>query len=108
MRIDTAQDWWNAVDDNWDDLLSIIGDQMIIDAPAHEIPGNAEAELTGRTILQEVIHLKKTRGTKLARYFAASWCLSSDSYAWSVPGWGVLCDLCSEEWVLYEEERSNQ
>lgn len=103
-KIDTAKDWWDAVYDNWDDLLTIIGDQMMLDSPAYDTPGKSESSKTGRNVLNEVIYLKDNKDNKLARYFSAGWCLASEAYAWSVDGWGLLCDLCSEEYVLYGEQ----
>jgi hypothetical protein len=77
--------------------------------PAHEKPGDALAKTTGRTISQELEHLRALRtaasGHLLCRYFNVVWAMCSDAFAWSVPGWGELCDLCSEEWAL-DEERS--
>lgn len=103
-RIDSVSDWWQVVDDNWDDLLEIIAHHMDLGHPAYEIPGNDKSKMTGRSILREVHHLKSTRDQRLCRYFAAAWSLASDAYAWSVPSWGALCDLCSEEWVFDPEQ----
>lgn len=102
MEIRSEKDWWDAVNSKWDYLLNIIGDQMDLGSPAYEVPGKCESLMTGRTILQELIFLKQTENTKIARYFNGAWGLASEKYAWSVPGWGLLCDLCSEEYVLYE------
>lgn len=99
----TKAEWWSNVDSAWDDLLEIIAHHLSLSSPAHETPGDGATPKTGRTILQELSHLKETRDSKLARYFSAVWCLASDAYAWSVPGWGEFCDLCSEEYVLVEE-----
>jgi len=102
MSIQTPDDWWNLVDQNWDYLVSIIGHLMVLGFPAFETPGDSESPATGRSIREEIVHLKETRNQKLARYFHAAWGLASDAYAWSVPGWGALCDLCSEEWVFHQ------
>lgn len=105
MEIKTIGDWWKAVDDNWDDLLEIIFHTMIYDHPAYDPPGDAKGKPTGRDISRELEHLRKQRDMyRLARYFNAAWGLSSEAYAWSTRGWGVLCDLCSEEGSVLEEE----
>jgi hypothetical protein len=102
-KMTNAEEWWTAVDECWGDLLRIIGDQMLMDCPAYDTPGNAQTPMSGRTVEKELEHLRETRDGRIARYFHAAWGIASDSYAWSVPGWGVLCDLCSEEWCIREE-----
>jgi hypothetical protein len=99
-RIDNINDWWRVVDENWDNLLQIIADQMDLYHPAYEVPGREISPMTGRSILEEVHHLKEKRDQRLCRYFSAAWALASENYAWKVPSWGALCDLCSEEWVF--------
>lgn len=108
MRIETPQNWWKVVELQWDNLLSIIADQMNLSHLAYKTPGDADSPTTGRSILQEITRLRKIHDPKLARYFHAAWGLASDAYAWSVPGWGSLCDLCSEEWALYESENCEE
>lgn len=102
--IRTRQDWWNAVEEHWDNLLNIIGDQIDLYSLATEQPGKYDSELTGRTILQELAILKNNKNPKLVRYFAGAWCIASEAYAWSKPSWGTLCELCSEEYLLYDED----
>ena len=102
--LDSADAYWKSVNDGWDDLLNIIAHHIDLNSPAHDIPGDGTSPLTMRTVLEELIHLKKTQDPKIVRYFAAAWCLASDAYAWSVPFWGSFCDLCSEEWVLQGDE----
>jgi len=104
---ETPEEWWALVDHWWDDLLAIIAHHIDITSPAYDPPGKGlenGGTRTGRTVLGELGHLRSTRArVRLPRYFHASWDLASDAYAWSVPGWGVLCDLCSEEWCLYTD-----
>jgi len=103
-EIKNKKDWWQVVDDNWDCLLEIVLHHMKFAAPAYEKPGDDKSPKTGRTILEELDFLRKIRNPKLVRYFSASWCMASDAYAWSVPGWGAFCDLCSEEWIFNEDD----
>ena len=102
--INTRQDWWDAVDKHWSNLTDIIFHHMDYHHPAFTVPGNPQSEMTGNNIGQEVESLKENRDSRLARYFNAAWGLASEAYCWSVPSWGVLCDLCSEEYVLYDED----
>lgn len=101
--INNKNDWWNAVNEHWDHLLEIIAHHIDINHIAYETPRDSDSQMTGRTILEEIHLLKRNCDPKLARYIVASWALASEAYAWSVPSWGVLCDLCSEEYVLYPE-----
>jgi hypothetical protein len=98
--INTVGDWWGAVDRAWGDLTDIVAHHMDMYHEAYEVPGDAKSPPTGRNIKDEIIYLKETRDRKLARYFAASWFLATENYCWSVPNWGTLCDLLSEEWVF--------
>ncbi len=104
VKITTQNDWWDAVYKNWPDLLDIVYHHMDPGHVAYDIPGDASSALTGRTIATELERLKDERDDRTARYLAAAWCMASDAYAWSVPSWGVLCDLLSEEWVIHESE----
>jgi hypothetical protein len=102
MEIKNIETYWQVVDQHWDNLLSIIGHHLDFRHPAYEEPGQSDSPMTGRNILDEILFLKQSRDRKLVRYFSGVWCLASDNYAWSVPRWGILCDLCSEEWVFEE------
>jgi len=105
MEIRTADDWWKVVDDHWPELQEIIFHHMDWKHPAYDQPGDAKSPPTGRSISEELDFLREKRDPyRLARYFNAAWGMASESYAWSVPGWGQLCDLCSEEWVVQSEE----
>lgn len=97
-------EWWTLVDQWWDQIVIMASDQLDLDGLSYEIPGNPGSPITGRTVIQELIHLKQTQNSKIARYFNAIWGLAPDSYAYSKSGWGQLCDLCSEEYVLHEDE----
>lgn len=105
MEIKTSKDWWKLVNDHWHNLIKIIAHHIDMNHVAYVAPGDERTPYTGRTVEKELEFLRSSKDTKLARYFHATWGLASEGYAWTVPSWNVLCDLCSEEWVLYEEER---
>lgn len=83
----TKQEWWDAVDNRWEDLMEIIHSYA---------PDRA----------QEAAQYKLERSPDLARVFNSAWFNAPDDRGilYSYAGWGLLCDLCSEEWVLYEDE----
>jgi len=99
--VKTANDWWNVVEREWGDLQRIIFHHMDYFHPAYETPGDATSKPTGRKLLEEVEHLRKKRDRRLRAYLGVAWGVSSDAFARSWPGgWGMLCDLLSEDWVL--------
>jgi len=105
--IASKEDWWNLVDSTWDDLREIVFHHISPWAPAHEAPGDAASPRTGRIVEDELEHLRATRDKRLHCYLNVSWCMASDSYAWSVANWGAFCDLCSESWVFQEASDEN-
>lgn len=68
------------------------------------MPCDASSKETGRDIAGELEWLRNHKDRRLYNYLNKSWILASEAYAWSVPNWGVFCDLCSENWVFLEEE----
>ena len=97
--INNKSDWWDTVNKYWFQLREILGMYL---------PMDANKDLRG-TILQKslfyhVENLKECKDIELARYFHAAWGAAPDSPSIHfVPGWGKLCDLCSEDYVLYED-----
>lgn len=102
IGIATKEKYWQAVEDNWEYLMSIVFHHLDDSGPAYQEPGDSKSLKTGRNIREELEFLKETKNPKLADYFNDAWCLASDNYAWSVPKWGLFCDLCSETWVFEE------
>lgn len=122
MNIDTASDWWKAVDANWSRLLRLITDwhpssksaeprpRLRIDAPY--------AETACRDIREEIhddahdpvaaamkAHIDRD-GPALWSIFNATWFGVPESRgAHGLPGFGLLCDLCSEGGVLEEGDQ---
>jgi hypothetical protein len=102
----TAEEWWALVETHWDDLETIIFTYMDCNTPANDPPGDVSGKITGRNIGEEIKYLRKIKdGHKLARYFNGAWGLAPDQPGiHRIPGWHALCDLCSEEYVLDENE----
>lgn len=75
----TREEWWFLVDKNWGDLHSII---------ARFAPGNGKG----------AAKVKEDRdAVTLYNYLNAAWYRAPDKkWIHSIPGWGMLCDLCSD------------
>lgn len=100
----TKDEWWNNVDVAWDDLLDI----MYMFLPMNGVD-DYDRSILPHTLEKEIRYCRKNRDSKLARYFNAAWWIAPDHPSiHQIPSWGVLCDLCSEEYVLYEENDGNQ
>lgn len=129
MIIDTKEAWWKAVEENWDDLLGIVSryhpgasrEEQIkantpddvdlhITAPGAEnacrqIRKEIEKETTGSPVEMLVEARKKRDWRKLYSLFNGAWFgVPESDGAHSIPGFNVLCDLCSECWVFRDEE----
>lgn len=84
----TAEEYWNNVDRYWADLYNIL------------------AMFLNRAQLQasDPDKMRLEKNPEIARLFNAAWFNAPDDYSiHSIPAWHVLCDLCSEEYVLHEE-----
>lgn len=91
-----VETWWVNVDEWWPELLAIVQKYVKLDKPAEE-----NGLLLGFDGHIHMAQLKQDRDPKLAEYFDQAWCNAPDAgWIHSHPGWGVLCDLCSEQWVF--------
>jgi hypothetical protein len=94
-----ANDWWDTVDKYWFQLREILG--MYLPMDKNE---DVYGEILQKSLFYHVENLKESKDAELARYFHAAWGAAPDSpRIHRVPGWGKLCDLCSEDYVLYED-----
>lgn len=99
MEINTSQDWWNAVNAHWPKLRDIL---------YRFLPMNGFETKDGLILTyplgKYVEELKEKRDTKLEGYFQSAWAAAPDKdWIREIPGWFLLCDLCSENYVLFEE-----
>lgn len=82
----TAEEYWNVVEAYWKDLENILG------------------QFLTRADLVEASKLKMAKDKNLVEYFQKAWDNAPDAgWIHSIPSWHILCDLCSECYVLYEE-----
>ena len=96
----TDVEWWTNVKTYWADLFEIFW----IYLPMDEY-GDRDGNVLVNSLAEHVTRLKEEQDPELARYFSAAWAAAPDNRSiHSIPSWGVLCDLCSESGVLYDDE----
>ncbi len=92
----TKDKWWALVDEHWPDLVSLL--HRFIGMNDHE---NIDGKLTIEPRAVEIERMKRERNPRLARYLNGAWGNAPDVPGLSeITGWDLLCDLCSEEYVL--------
>jgi hypothetical protein len=94
------QEWWATVDEYWAELFEIINRY----APSHiDFPDEFPAGLPIDTGVC-VTKLKQEQNSELANILERTWGSAPDEGSIHLnPAWDVLCDLCSESYVLFEE-----
>ena len=94
------EEWWQSLEKNWENILHIFYKFL----PMHE-HCNYKNEITTTPLSFTIQVLKQNRDPDIARYLNRAWGAAPDHISiHSIPSWGVLCDLCSEEHCLYENE----
>lgn len=88
----TTEEYWNIVDTYWDKLYNIL------------------VRFLPKEKLAQADHLRLVKDPQLISLFNDSWWNAPDSLSiHSIPGWEVLCDLCSESYLVHEEsEETNE
>jgi hypothetical protein len=90
--------YWKAIEDNWEDLEKILH----IYLPTFKREWIDQSPIK-TTLGEYLIELKNTRNTLLIRAFNAAWFAAPDDIGiWSHTAWGLLCNLCAEEYVILE------
>jgi len=102
--IKNVSDYWKTVDDNWGNLRDILF--RFLPMEGHEIiVGVGEVSVSEKTMAQHVEFLKEEHHGLLRCYFDAAWEHAPDRpEIHIIKGWGILCDLCSEQWVFNPDE----
>jgi len=98
----TRDEWWTLLNANWLELQNILYRfcPMSEQVDCYNNPISATME-------QTVQRLKDVRDPDIARYLNLAWGLAPDDISiHSIPSWHTLCNLCSEEYVLYDEADS--
>lgn len=80
------EEWWSNVDRHWEDLYDILYKFL----PKEQV---AAAD-----------QLRLEKSSKLCSLLQDAWFNAPDNRSiHSIPSWHVLCDLCSESYVLGDE-----
>lgn len=91
----TKEEYWAVVDKYWSYLLDIVlrfGPEYVIH--------NGETKKLAVAATQ----LKEIRSSELEEYFQKTWASAPDTgHIHAIPAWHILCDLCSESYLLFED-----
>lgn len=94
----SKEEWWKLVDDNWIDLLTILHKFLPMDG--HE---DIDKKIIIEPLSLKIEKIKTKQDPDLARYFQAAWFAAPDvSSLHDIPGWLLMCDLCSEDYLVNE------
>jgi hypothetical protein len=98
----TKEQYWAIVDEYWPELLNII---LMFNSETIEDFKNLDF---GKKTAFVVTQLKQDKNRDLVDWFNATWASApDDGYIHLIPAWYQLCDLCSESYLLYEEQVAN-
>lgn len=98
----TKDEWWGNVDKWWTELMDICDNYLDLGKPDFDL---IEMASDLRPLAVVLTEWKEKRDPRLERAFSKAWCVAPDHG--SIHGqkaWDVLCDLCSESYVLNPEE----
>ena len=93
----TKEEWWGLVDEFWPQLVAILWRFI----PMDDYQGDGTGYPGDVSLAVHIENQKGKRDPALVRSLSAAWGLAPDvPEIHSIPGWAVLCDLLSEEYVL--------
>jgi hypothetical protein len=92
------QEYWLIVETYWNDIKHILNLYL----PTFQAQWIDKTPLSV-SLGEYIEELKNEHNPRLVRALNAAWFAAPDDIGiWSHKSWNVLCDLCSEEYVLYE------
>jgi hypothetical protein len=95
----TKEEYWQVVDDYWSNLLNIIlmfGPETIVDVDSDSVI---------EKLAVVVNRYKENRDIRLVDIFNKTWASApDDGRIHLIPAWPILCDLCSESYLVLDEE----
>ena len=93
------KEWWDILNSEWVNILSIL--HKFIGMNDRE---NIDGEITLEPRSIEIETMKKERDPRLVRYLSAAWQNAPDVMGLhEIPGWNVLCDLLSEQYIILHD-----
>ena len=107
MIIKTEEDWWELTEKIWPDIIEIfwnVGAPMDERYFIEDLNSN-EMVIHDHPLAVILENLRRDRnGKELSSWFNKAWFAAPDkSYIHGWNNWYNFCDLCSENWVFYEE-----
>lgn len=101
MHINSCDDWWRVLEDNWDNILVLMSRFL----GANNLPP-VDLGSPKLTNLEAMIYAKKQRDeTTLLHFLFGIWDEAPDNPGiHDYPSWDAICDLQSEAWVFQNEE----
>lgn len=104
--IKTRTQWWKTVDEHWLDILNIFHMTLPMGGIKYiSHVGNVAPNPSIEKLAVEIERCKINRDPHLCRYLFSAWSrLPDDERIHNLDGWYTLCELLSEETLLYEDE----
>lgn len=94
---ETAAGWWQRCDNNWPELFEIMATFLPVGGSI-----DYDGGLLNQPLAARIVQLHHDHNRELCRYLHAAWATAPDRRSiLDIDGWDVLCDLLSEEGVLY-------
>ena len=98
----SKEEYWQTVNEYWSELLNII---LMFNPEFIEKMNHIDF---GKKTAVVVTQLKQNKDIELVNWFNAAWASApDDGRIHLIPAWNQLCDLCSESYLLYEEQVAN-
>ena len=108
----TADEWWETAGS--DAVRSVLSRFLPFPLPAiKDLTGRPTPDnlIPGTTVQEDIERCLRERDVKMYSYCHAAWDLAPDVPGLhEIPGWGVLCDLCSEgpDLIMPEPEHKEE
>ena len=106
--METKEDWWNLLENNWKYLTEDLPDALnIMLGTAATSDHTHDGTPLGITCFEDLEQAKTNMNwQRITSYLNAFWIHAPDEqWIHTIPGWGALCELCSEVWVFEEDEK---
>lgn len=97
----TYNEYWNTVDEYWLQLLNLFA-SFLPEFLSNDPSGKNPLDIERTHIIAET--LRRNKDPLILNLFNATWASApDDGRIHLLDGWNVLCDLCSEGYLLEEE-----